>query len=193
MAGNGRDSGARGGGSHRCARAAAPLSAARPRWPAASLSAAATGRTTPVPCLPVPRRARPPGSLGQPGLCSCCAPRPAGPRAALPPLAWVPTPGNLLEAGALLPSHTMPTPASLPVQTLLRDPGAPCRVSPSWSPLASDPPSLAGGMPAGPPPRILCPPGPSFARSLGSRVPSRGTEPTMRWGRRLPELRTSGH
>lgn len=167
--------------------------APHPRWPAASLSAAATGRTTPVPCLPVPRRARPPGSLGQPGLCSCCAPRPAGPRAALPPLAWVPTPGNILEAGALLPSHTVPTPAPLPVQTLLRDPGAPCWVSPSWSPLALDPPSLAGGMPAGPPPRILCPWGPSFARSLGSRVPSRGTEPTMRWGRRLPELWTSGH
>lgn len=192
MAGNGRDSGARGGGSH---DAPGPRRHSAQPTPAGRLPPSPQRpRAAPRPCpafrFPAARGPR------QPRVArarSCCAPRPAGPRAALPPLAWVPTPGNLLEAGALLPTHTVPTPAPLPVQTLLRDPGAPCRVSPSWSPLASDPPSLAGGMPAGPPPRILCPRGPSFARSPGSRVPSRGTEPTMCWGRCLPELRTSGH
>lgn len=82
MAGNGRDSGARGGGSPRRARAAAPLSAAHPRWPAASLSAAATGRTTPVPCLPVPRRPRPPAASGGPGsllLCPAACRAPSSP------------------------------------------------------------------------------------------------------------------
>lgn len=128
---------------HRRARAPASLGTAHPPLASCLLLCSCHGPHHACPLPSPPRTSR--GSFGkrwglqcslatvQPGraarLRSGCPPWPAGSRAALPPLTWLPTPRNLLEAGALFATHTVPTATSSPVQTLLRDPEAPCRVT----------------------------------------------------------------